>query len=148
MLPTSLLTCDLTRELGYFNHKYMLIVFLFAEFRSVRYVLQLCGPWAKVAYLHFISSLCALHIYECHQLYQILFILSISKSIFYSVPVNQFSLSVPVQQIQYILSVSIFLNSASVLLSSLLLVELSHLVLFTIPDSTRGVPVVGPSSSV
>ena len=29
MLPTSLLTCDLTRELGYFTHKYMLIVFLF-----------------------------------------------------------------------------------------------------------------------
>ena len=45
-------------------------------------MLQLCGPWAKVAYLHFIYSLCALHIYECHQLYQILFILSTSKSIF------------------------------------------------------------------
>ena len=48
----------------------------------------------------FYYSLCTLHIYERHQLYQILFILSTSKSIFYSVPVNQFLLSVPIQQVQ------------------------------------------------
>ena len=62
--------------------QFVLIVFLFTGLRSVRYVLQLCGPRAKVAYLYFIYSLYALHIYECHQLYQILFFLSTSKSIF------------------------------------------------------------------
>ena len=42
-------------------------------------ITRLCGSWAKVAYLHFIYNLCALHDYECNQ---IVFILSTSKSIF------------------------------------------------------------------
>ena len=43
------------------------------------------GLWAKLAYLHFIYSLCALHYYECNQLVAILssrFILSKVKSVF------------------------------------------------------------------
>ena len=42
-------------------------------------ITRLCGPWDKVAYLHFIYSLCALHDYECNQ---IVFILNTSKSVF------------------------------------------------------------------
>ena len=100
---------------GVFYPQYVLIVFSVCRIQ-ISQLWQLCGPWAKVAYLHFISSLCALHIYDYHQLYQILFILSTSKSIcLYSVPVIQFSLSVPVQQVQYILTVSIFLDSVSVI---------------------------------
>ena len=113
-------------------------------------IISLCGPWAKVAYLHFISSLCALHIYECHQLYQILFILSTSKSIcFYLVAVIQFSLLVPVSKFSIFINIDI--SSIQLQYSFLSLYVLSfvaHLVLFTIPGSSRGVPVVGPSSSV
>ena len=68
-----------TRGPGANCPQYVLTVFLFAGFRSIRYVLQLCGPWAKVAYLYFIYSLYALHDCECNQ---IVFIRSTSKSIF------------------------------------------------------------------
>ena len=65
--------------LGAYCPQYVLTIFLFAWFRSVKYVLQLYDPWAKFAYLHFIYSLCTLHDYECNQ---IVFNLSTSKSIF------------------------------------------------------------------
>ena len=113
-----------TRGLGAYCPQYVLTIFLFVGFRSVKYVLQLCRPWAKVAYLHFISNLCALHIYECHKLYQILIILSTSKSIFLLSTSYSVLLLIPVQQVQYILSVSIFLDSTSVFLSSLLFAEI------------------------
>jgi len=98
-------------------------------------IISLCGPWAKVAYLHFIYSLCALHVYECNQLYQILITLSTSKIIFLlstsyirfisQYQLNQvFNFSISSASISIFISVSILFDSASVFLSSYILAEL------------------------
>ena len=66
---------------GYITHSICLQFFYLQVQISQVCVTSLCGSWAKVAYLHFIYSLCALHVYECNQLYQILFSVSIKASI-------------------------------------------------------------------
>ena len=112
-------------------------IFLFVGFRSIRYVLQLYGTWTKVAYLHFIYSLCALHDYECNQ---IVFILSTNKSVFI--------LSISSASTVCFVSIKISrFRFSYFFLTYYLLNFVTHLILFTIPGSSRGVPVVGPSSS-
>ena len=129
---------------------YVLIVFFYLQDSDQSGMLQLCRPWAKVAYLLFIYSLCALHIYECHQLYQILFILSTSKSIFLlSTSYSVFIISTSSASTVNFVSIKISQFSFSYfLLAYYLLSFVAHLVLFTIPGSSRGVAVVGPSSSI
>ena len=101
-----------TRGPGAYWPQYVLIIFLFVGFRSVRYVLQLCGPWAKVAYLYFIYSLCVLHDYECNQ---ILFIVSTSNQYFYSVPVKSvFIISIRSASIVIFVSIDISRFSFSI----------------------------------
>ena len=104
-IPTSLLTCDLTRELGYFTHSICLQFLCLQDQISQVCITSLCGPWAKVAYLHFIYSLRALHVYECNQLYQIyfsdklnqVFNSSISSASYFSIDLLRFSFSIPLQ---------------------------------------------------
>ena len=86
-------------------------------------------PWAKIVYLHFIYSLCALHDYECNQIVFILSISSASSVCFVSIEISRFSFSY-------------------FFLPYYLLSFVAHLVLFTIPGSSMGVPVVGLVSSV
>ena len=95
---------------GAYCPQYVLTVFLFVGFSSFRYVLSdYVGLWAKVAYLNFIYSLCALQDQFSNQIVIILrtnksvFILSISSASFY--------------QYQY------FSIQLQLFLSSLLLVE-------------------------
>ena len=54
-------------ELGAYCPQYVLIVFMYARFRSVRYVLQLCGHLSQSCILALVNSLCVLHYYECNQ---------------------------------------------------------------------------------
>ena len=57
-----------TRGLGVYCPQYVLIIFIYAGFRTVKYVLSdYVGLWAKVVYLHLVYSLCAWHFYVCNQ---------------------------------------------------------------------------------
>ena len=62
---------------------------------------------------------------------------------------NQYLFLVSIQQVQYVLLVSIFLwfSYSYSFLAYYLLSFVAHLVLFTIPSSSKGIPVVGLSSN-
>ena len=85
-------------------------------------------------------------------------IINATRYYLFSIQVNQYFYSVPVESIfiistgsastVYFVSIEIFRFSFSYFfLDYYLLSFVAHLVLFTIPGSSRGVPVVGPSSS-
>ena len=90
---------DRPRSQGYITHSMCLQFFCLQVQISQVCVTSLCGPWAKVAYLYFIFSLCALHIYECNQLYQILF-LSINQI--------KYLISASVQQVYFSIDILLF----------------------------------------
>ena len=51
-----------TKGLEAYYPQYVLIIFMYTGFKSVRYVLSdYVGLWTKVAYLHLVYNLCALH---------------------------------------------------------------------------------------
>jgi len=112
-----------TRELGAYCPQYVLTVFLFAGFRSVRYVFQLCGPMGQS---------CIPAFYLQFMCIALLWMQPISNYIQY-----KFSKFLPV-------SIFLWFSYSYFFLPYYLLSFVANLVLFTIPSPSRGVPDVGP----
>ena len=124
-----------TREPGVYYPQYVLTVFLFAEFRSVKYVLpDYVGLGPKLHTCIYLQFMC------------ITFLCMLLVSIITQYKLNQFYSQ---YQFNKFLSVSIFLrfSYSYFFLPYYLLSFVAHLVLFTILGPSGGVPDMGLTSS-